>query len=322
MTTFPFDPTYGHSPEALYHVTLEDAEPSDFVSFWEGSFEASRGIALEAEWEENLPMGNGLILERVSYQVLGGYRAGAWVIRPETLTGKERVWVCGHGYGGREAPDPNLAGEGRVVIFPVAPGFHISADQRLPLNDAGRHVVFGIEHPETYLLRSCAATLWRSVDVLEQRLNRLLDQVHYHGWSFGGGMGALMLPWEKRFTSAELGQVTFAHHPFRLRHECQGSGAAVRARWLEEPSIERTLRYYEACFSLRNLSIPVVFACALFDPAVPPPGQWAAANAHAGPSRISSFPTGHCPDPHPDDDRAMARHLKKLEEMFPSNSRA
>lgn len=307
----PFDPTFGHSPSLLRDVALSTPEPEGFDAFWENLYEQAMRIPLGLSCEELESDVRGCRLLKVSYTIFPDYRVGAWVYLPESMPPRLGV-VCGHGYGGREAPEPGLAGADRAVIFPVAPGFHISADDRLPLNDAYAHVVHGIESPETCILGSCAATLWRAVDVLAELCEGLPERVHYRGWSFGGGMGALMLPWEPRFQTAELGQVTFAHHPFRLRHDCVGSAYAVRQRWLTDPAIENTLRYFEAVFSLRRVKIPTVFACACFDPAVPPPGQWAAANAHPGPKRISEYPTGHFDGPHPDSAQAEADHQKTV----------
>lgn len=78
--------------------------------------------------------------------------------------------------------------------------------------------------------------------------------------------------------------------------------------------IEETLAYYDAANSLKYLHIPVLFNCALFDPAVAPPGQWAAANSHAGPKEIVAFPTGHFEYDHPSTRQAAA--------LYAQNSRA
>jgi cephalosporin-C deacetylase len=313
---FDFDPSFGMPPSALREVRLAETEPEGFGGFWQELYCKSAAVPLELETEELPSDAPGCRLLKVSYRVVPDYRVGAWIYLPEEMPPRIGV-VCGHGYGGRaEGPEPGLAGPDRAVIFPVAPGFHISADDRLPLNDCYGHVVHGIESPETYILGSCAATLWRAVDVLAELCDGLPEQVHYRGWSFGGGMGALMLPWEPRYQTAELGQVTFAHHPFRLRHDCVGSAYAVRQRWLKEPAIESTLRYFEAVFSLRRLTIPTVFACACFDPSVPPPGQWAAANAHPGPKRISEYPTGHFDAPHPQDGPAARVHEQNIRDLL------
>ncbi|MEX2607214.1 MAG: acetylxylan esterase [Kiritimatiellia bacterium] len=315
--SFPFDPRYGHSVEDLQQIQAPDTEPSDFAAFWRKLHRQALTVPLDLKVEPRPSPCKGQNLLQVSYRVWPDYRVGAWVLLPEKTTSPACGVVAGHGYGGREEPDTALAGPDRAVIFPVAPGFHISPDPHLPYNNAGMHVVHGIEQKEHYLLAACAAALWRAVDVLEEICNGSIEHFHYRGWSFGGGMGALMLPWEPRFQTAELGQVTFAHHPFRLRHPCVGSGQAVREYWLKDPSIEKTtLPYFEACSSLRHLHIPTVFACSVFDPAVPPPGQWAAANAHPGPKRITPLPTGHFDYPHPDTPSAEQLHQQHLQELF------
>jgi len=314
--SFPFDPRYGHSETDLRRVEAPDTAPADFDAFWLGLSAESRKVAMDLDVEEVASPWPGQRLFKCFYTVWPDYRAGAWLLRPDTGTVPQLGVVVGHGYGGREAAEPGRGGGDRTVLFPVAPGFHISPDARLPHNDSMRHVVHGIESPHDYILASCAAGLWRAADVLEEITGGPLPRLHYIGWSFGGGMGALMLPWEPRYTSAELGQVTFANHPFRLRNDCVGSGAAVRKRWLEQPEIEETLRYYDAANSLRRLRIPTAFGCSLFDPAVPPPGQWSAANAHPGPKVVSAFPVGHFAEGHPDQSQADAEHQRRVDGFF------
>jgi cephalosporin-C deacetylase len=302
-------------PSLLRATQLSDPEPKEFEGFWSSLYERAMQVPLKLETEEMESDAPGFRLIKAAYSIMEDYRVGAWVYLPEALSPRVGM-VCGHGYGGREGPEPGLCAPDRAVIFPVAPGFHISPDDRLPHNDCYGHVVHGIESPETYILGPCAAAFWRAVDVLGELCGGLPGQVHYRGWSFGGGMGALMLPWEPRFHTAELGQVTFANHPFRVRHECVGSGYAVHQRWLKDPGIEKTLAMFDAVFALRRVRIPTVFACACFDPAVPPPGQWSAANAHPGPKRISEFPTGHFDCVHPDAVQAEGDHQKTVAEFL------
>ncbi|WFB37089.1 acetylxylan esterase [Kiritimatiellota bacterium B12222] len=314
---FDFDPTYGHSVPDLQNIRYHDPEPEDFADFWQDLYRKAMEVPLELEIEEDKPLDDGFRCLLVRYQVWGGYRAGAWVIFHEDHPRPDLGIVYGHGYGGREAPEISLAAKDRILIFTLAPGFHLSQDPALPVNDSSLHVLYGIESRESYVLASCAATIWRGVDVLSELTQGSITRFHYHGWSFGGGMGALSVPWESRFQSAELGHVTFANHPFRLRNECVGSGAAVRRRWLEDPAIEETLRYYDAAFSVRHLRIPVVFGCSCFDPAVPPPGQWSAANSHPGPSLATAFPVGHFDYTHPQSPEAEEQHTQNLKELMP-----
>ena len=313
---FPFDPRYGHDEAALRSIQAPDTSPPDFREFWQDLYTEAQQVPLHLCVEEMTSSWPGLCLEKCTYTVWPGYRVSAWLLRPDHNKLPELGVVVGHGYGGREGPDPDRAGPDRAVLFPVAPGFHISPDSRVPHNDCQKHVIHGIQSPRSYILAACAAAFWRAVDVLEELFAGPLPHLHYIGWSFGGGLGALMLPWEPRYQSAELGQVTFADHPFRVRHDCVGSGAAVRELWLRHPEIEETLRYYDAANSLRHLHIPTAFACSQFDPAVPPPGQWAAANAHPGPKIISPFPLGHFDLPYPAQDQAEREHQQRVSEFF------
>lgn len=290
---FPFDPTHGHDGAALRDVGPPDTEPPGFDDFWRGLHDRTAAEPLRLELGGDFRAIPGFRLRQVSYNIGRGFRASAWLATPEDERTIRAGIIASHGYGGRTDVEPCFFRPGFAVILPVAPGFHISADPRLPLNDAGRHVLHGIESPETYVFGLCATAVWRAPEAAEEVLGRRLERWHYFGWSFGGGLGALALPWTPRVQSAELGQPSFGHHPIRLQQPSAGSSNAVRQRYLDDPSIARTLAFFDAATAARRLRIPVVFACALFDPAVTPPGQFAVANAHPGPKRISVFLTGH-----------------------------
>ncbi len=140
-----------------------------------------------------------------------------------------------------------MARRDRILIFTVAPGFHISEDPRLPLNAC---------------LRSRG--IW-------DRLQGVL---------------------------------------------CVGSGAAIRERWLQDPSIEETLQYYDTAFSTRYLKIPTLFGCSCFDPSVPPPGQWSAVNNHPGPFKATPFPVGHFDYVHLQAAESERLHVENLQEIL------
>ncbi len=290
---FDFDPTYGYSRNELLSIVPPSTEPPGFPDFWHALRDRSGRVPLNLALEELLSPDPDYRLIEATFTIHPGYRVGAWVICPREVSGVRYGIVVGHGYGGREAAEWDKAGLDRAVIFPVAPGFHISAHPHLPFNDASLHVIHGIDNKDDYLLGACACALWRSIDVLESIVPGRIGHFHYLGWSFGGGMGALILPWEPRFSSAELGQPTFGNHPLRLRVKCAGSGESVRQLHVGNPQIEETLSFFDAATTAKYLTIPVVFGCALFDPAVPPPGQFSVANAHPGRKRISVFLTGH-----------------------------
>jgi len=291
---YAFDPTYGFSPGALRELQWEAAPPPDFADFWQGLYAESQQVPLHAVWGGQVASKPGYVVEVWHYDVLGDYRVGGWLLRPEDTSGLRLAVVHGHGYGGREGPELEYARPDQVHFFPVAPGFQISAAPgRIATNNTARHVIHGLGSRDTYLLRSCAAVLWRAIDVLIQRFAGQALAFHYHGWSFGGGMGALMLPWESRYATAELGQPTFGYQPFRLSVPCVGSGEAVRLYAQRHADVSEVLAYFDAVFAARLTRQPVVYACCCFDPSVPPPGQFAVANAHPGPKRISTFSVGH-----------------------------
>ncbi len=313
---FPFDPTHGHGLEDLLAVAPPDYEPPDFDAFWRGLRGAVEGVRLDLEVREEACPEEGFRLLRLRYAIGEGFHASAWLTVPADTSRVRRGVIATHGYDGRFAVEPRFYRPGMIVVLPVAPGFGISADPRLPRNDALRHVLVGIESPHTYVLGRCAGAIWRSIDAAQAWLGRPIEHWHYFGWSFGGGMGALALPWEPRVRSAELGQPTFGHHPLRLEQPSTGSASAVRQRWLQDPQILQTLSYFDSALSVQRLHIPTVFACALFDPAVTPPGQFAVANAHPGPKRISCFLTGHYEFPHPAAGEEGAMHRRHLEELI------
>jgi len=107
-------------------------------------------------------------------------------------------------------------------------------------------------------------------------------RLDYLGISFGGGIGALALPWDERFHRAHLNVPSFGHHPLRLALPGVGSGEAVRRYQQRTGRALATLRSFDAAAAARYLRIPVHVAAARFDPAVPPPGQFAIYNALAG----------------------------------------
>jgi len=313
----PFDPTCGFSTERLREVNPDLPEPPDFDDFWRRTHLQSQETDLEMELVRLDSDKVGFKVYKVFYKVFPDYRAGGWAVVPDDTRGVTSAMICGHGYGGREGVEWGAERADRIVFFSCAPGFQISADPRLPLNESWKHVLHGIETKESYILRSCAATLWRAVDVVERLAGGKPLPCHYVGWSFGGGIGALMLPWERRFVSAELGQPTFSWHPLRLRHESRGSAEAVRRHFPLRPEILRTLQYYEAVTSIRRVRVPVVFAVSLFDPAVAPPGQYAVANACPAPKRISEFLTGHFVCDRPSLQLENEAHARNIQSLLP-----
>ncbi|HEY5792801.1 MAG TPA: acetylxylan esterase [Chthoniobacterales bacterium] len=312
LAKYPFDPTNGFSLAELRQLRVAEKAPPDFVDFWQNAHERSRAVDPRAEFRPSGFAAPDHDLRELHFHSLGGFAIGAWLAEPRDRNRIRRVEIFGHGYGGRSEPDRAALAEEAVQLFVCAPGFDLSAcPDRVATNAAMLHVLTGIHSPETYILLACAAAVWTAARVMDD-LFPGLPQV-YRGGSFGGGIGALLLPWESRFVAAELVQPTFGYHTLRLRHRSTGSGESVRRLHELQPSIRRTLAYFDAAYAARHLKVPVAVAACAFDPAVCPPGQFAVANAIPGDlRRVSEFSFGHCDFPHPDRAFEDQRHREQL----------
>ncbi|RYX85076.1 hypothetical protein EON83_07465 [bacterium] len=285
-----FDATYGYSLERLLEVPFPEG-PSDFAEFWRSTYEMARAVPLNIERRRIKSPHRDYELWEVEYDSLDRVRIGGWVALP--VSGHfERGVVMGHGYGGRSEPAIELSGPPAVVISPCMRGFHRSARRDLP-NNSGEHVVHGIESRDTYIHRGCAADLWLAASVLLELYPEAEGKLDYQGASFGGGIGALMLPWDERFRRAFLDVPSFGNHPLRVQLDCNGSGAAVRRRYLKDVSVLEVLAYFDAATAANQIRIPTFVAAALSDGSVPPPGQFAVYNAIGAEKELFVRQTGH-----------------------------
>lgn len=272
---FSFDPTCGYTREALLSVGLPDA-PSDFDTFWRATFAETQAVPLDmVHMREDSSHPNVAVFD-IAFTTFGNVRIGGWLVAPRR-TKPTCGFVIGHGYGGRTAPELALPVSNAVAIFPCAPGFNKSATPDIP-DRAVAHVVHGIAHRDTYILRHSVAALWSAASALLELHPEVVDRLYCIGGSFGGGLGALALPWDNRFRKAHLRVPTFGHHPLRLQCPCSGSGESVRTYYAQNPRVVDVLQYYDAATAASRIHIPALGAPALFDPAVPPPGQFAVCN--------------------------------------------
>ena len=292
---YPFDPTQGHDLAALLAVVAPE-EPADFASFWRGLHARSRAVAVAPALRE-LPSPQARIrVFAVEFTSLDGLRIRGWLTRPRDEP-VARGAVVGHGYGGRDGPDFHLPLPRTALLFPCARGISRGAGAGIPANPDD-HVLHGIQQRETYILGGCAAdTVWCAASALLELFPMAARRLEYLGISFGGGIGALALPWDERFHRAHLNVPSFGHHPRRLTWPCVGSGAAVRRYQERTGRALETLRYFDAAVAARYSRIPLHVAAARFDPAVPPPGQFAIHNALAGPRELFVLQAGHFDHP-------------------------
>jgi len=278
---FDFDPTYGYSLEDLLSVSAPPA-PRDFDAFWRQKHEEARNIPLDLNRREIDSPQSGVRLYEIEYTSYHHLRIGAWLTVPDTDRPPACGAVFGHGYGGREEPVFDHPFENGACIFPCMRGFHRSARPDIP-NTGQTHVLHGIEHRDTYSHLGSVIDTWLAASVLLDLYPETAERLYYSGGSFGGGIGALALPWDPRFAKAYLNIPSFGNHPLRVTLPCEGSGKAVKQRYdAGDPDLLNVLAYFDAATAASRIAIPVFVAAATFDPSVPPPGQFAVYNALRG----------------------------------------
>jgi cephalosporin-C deacetylase len=287
---YEFDPTYGYDLEALLEVSLPPA-PDDFDDFWRDRYRLAREVDVAPRLLQLENTVEGANVFEVKYRSVDDIEAGGWLVVPEGPI--ECGLVIGHGYGGRAAPDLPLAVPNAAAIYPCARG--IGDRSRLPSipADPMEHVLHGVQARETYVHAGCVADLWCAATALAELVPAVGERLGYVGLSFGGGIGALAMPWDERFKVAHFTLPGFGHHPLRLTMPCVGSGKAVRRYAVSHPEVFDVLQYFDAATAASRIDIPVQIAAALFDPAVPPPGQFAIHNALAGPRDLIVLSAGH-----------------------------
>lgn len=284
------DATSGYDLTALLQIGFAPAPP-DFAAFWQNTYETARQVPLYIAQRAVASADSRFKVWEVEFDALDGVRIGAWISYPADGI-FERGVVAGHGYGGRSEAQLSVPGPPAAVISPCARGFGRSARCEIPA-ESSRHVLHGIEKRESYVHRGCAADLWAAASALVELFPRTAENLHFYGESFGGGIGALMLPWDRRFQRAFLDVPSFGNHPLRIQLPCTGSGESVRRRFKTDSSVLQVLSYFDAATAASCLEIPVFVAAALRDPAVPPPGQFAIYNAIPGEKKLFVRQTGH-----------------------------
>lgn len=280
---------------ALLAPPLAPVEPSDFDAFWRSTFEEFGTGAVPWSTLADLPPTPTHRVLEIRFFSSAGEDAAAYVMIPHATDAVRRGLVVGHGYGGRTGPDLDRVPSDTAAIFPCAPGTHAGTPSRFP-SDPSDHVLAGIAHRETYSHRFAAADIWRAATVLRDMVPASDGALDFSGSSFGGGIGAMALPWDSRFRRASLDVPSFGHHAIRLTRRCTGSGEAVRQHLLEHPDVRPVIDWFDAATAARRLTLPVHVGAALLDPAVDPRGQFAVYHALTGPRRLYVRANGHLDD--------------------------
>ncbi len=308
----PFDPAYGHTLETLLAIEPPDDEPADLEAFWRERFDAAAAVRLNLATRPSPLSTETVEVSEVEYDSLGGFRVFAWLTRPRGVEVHRGV-VKGHGYGGRTEPEVRAGDPPAATLFPCARGLGRSACETIP-GDGQEHVVHGIADRDAYVhLGCCADLVWCAASALIELAPETAGKLDFSAGSFGGGIGALALPWDPRYRRARLDVPSFGHHPLRMTLEMTGSGAGVNHYAADHPEVVDVLRYYDAAVNARRLSIPTLVANALFDPAVPPPGQFAVYNAIPAGKRLYVAKAGHFPH---DDEWRDVRNIDELSAVW------
>lgn len=305
---------HGGTPEELTEYSLgallvptpDQPEPDDFDRFWQSTFEDFGTSAVAWRTVRELDATPTHRVTEIRFESSADEPAAAFVMEPHATTAVRRGLVVGHGYGGRTGPDADRVPADTVAVFPCAPGTNAEAPSRFPALPA-EHVLAGIAHRDTYSLRFAAADIWRAATVLLDMSAPAADALDFSGSSFGGGIGAMALPWDTRFRRATLDVPSFGAHEIRLTRRCTGSGEAVRRHLRTHPEARATLDYHDAATAARRLRIPTHVVAALLDPAVDPRGQFAVYHALAGPRRLTVRANGHIEGPEGQRADALAR---------------
>jgi len=295
---------HGGTPEELTEYSLgallvptpDQPEPDDFDRFWQSTFEEFGTGAVPWRTVRELDATPTHRVTEIRFESSADEPAAAFVMEPHATTAVRRGLVVGHGYGGRTGPDADRVPADTVAVFPCAPGTNAETPSRFPALPQ-EHVLAGIAHRDTYSLRFAAADIWRAATVLLDMAAPAADALDFSGSSFGGGIGAMALPWDARFRRAALDVPSFGAHAIRLSRRCTGSGEAVRTHLRTHPEARDTLDYHDAATAARRLHIPVHVGAAVLDPAVDPRGQFAVYHALAGPRRLTVRANGHIDAP-------------------------
>ncbi|MDP0498902.1 MAG: acetylxylan esterase [Verrucomicrobiota bacterium JB022] len=305
-TTLGFDPTYGYGLEALQQIA-PPRPPAGFAAFWQRRYEEARNIEPAATTETSPFSTREREVLKVYFNSAGGRRIGGWLSLPRKKEIRLGL-VVGHGYGGRNAPDAEELLPEAATLYFCARGFHLSRFPDIPESSVF-HVIQGLRDREQYVHAGCVQDIWCAANALESLCTEVDGNIFYDGVSFGGGIGALALPWDDRFCGGHLGLPSFGHHPLRLRMPCQGSGEAVRKVHQHYPQeVEDTLAYHDAASAAQFADKPVLVSAARWDPSVPPPGQFAIYNAWQGPKHLFVLNAGHWSYPGEHDEQHRLRH--------------
>jgi len=287
---YDFDPAHGLEIDGLRAIRPPPASP-EFEAFWQERHARALAVDPHPQLKESGSQGDWRIFD-LSFSSTGDFTIGGWLLLPHEGPIR-RGLVVGHGYGGREEPDFDIPVRETVLLFPCFRG--LSRSRHPPIStEPAWHVLHDIDKPDHYILGGCVEDLWVAVSVL-QVLYPGLEGIGYSGISFGGGIGALAIGFDKRIDRGHLIVPTFGNMPLWLSLPTIGSGHSVQAYQQQHPEVRETLKLFDAATATTRITQPMLMAVARFDPVVAPPCQFSIANAISSKgSETVILDAGHC----------------------------
>lgn len=309
--SFAFDPTYGGDLDAFLAIE-PPAPPRGFAAFWRARYECALRVDPRPKLTPSGLWHPRFAVFDLQYDSTDGFPIRGWLLQPKAQKACQG-FVLGHGYGGIEAPSFELPRDDAVYLVPCFRG--LCRSRRAPISEDPRHhVLHDIHLRDRYILGGCVEDLWTGVSALLWLAPEVEGHVGYMGISFGGGIGALGLPWEARIARAHLNVPSFGNQPLRLALPTIGSAAALQTFARQHPRVIETLAFYDAAAAARFIRQPVHLAAALFDPAVAPPSQFSIYNAIRSPKELFVLTAGHFD--HPNRQEEEGRLLDALRDFF------
>jgi cephalosporin-C deacetylase len=309
---YGFDPTYGYSLSQLLAVKTPK-EPKDFDLFWQERYQKALSVTPQPQTKIINENRRGWSVFDIRYTSTDNFPIRGWLLLPASGVVK-RGLIIGHGYGGRDEPDFHLPFKDAALLFPCFRGLALSAQPSIS-SEPKWHVLHDINQRDRYILGGCVEDVWLAVSAMLSLFPHTAGRLGYLGISFGGGIGALALALESRFSKGHLNVPTFGHQPLRLRLATNGSAHSVQqyCRTNNKQTL-KVLRFYDAALAAKRITMPIHCACAKFDPCVAPPGQFAIFNALPGKKQLFILDAGH----HSYPNQAQQEHelIKELDAFF------
>lgn len=286
---YEFDPSYSYSLEELLLVSAP-ADPPGYEAFWSRHYATARSVCPEASLDEE-QAAHGWRQFKLRYQSTRGITINGWALLPYEPI--DRVIISMHGYGGIEGPDYTFRPPNTAILFPCARGLAASKQETISPNPMW-HVLHDIQDRAQYIHGGCIEDIWVAVTAAQELFPSAAHRVGFKGISFGGGIGAMALAFEERVKQGHLNVPSFGNQALRMALKTTGSGAALQVMLKRKPDfLHSTLAYYDAATAAKRILMPMHFACALFDPVVAPPGQFAVYNAVPSDKSLFLLRAGH-----------------------------